>query len=382
MKKDDMKNDLEKVLDQLFSNRELNDAEAEKRALEIEGYLISRGGIIMAASCREGILLVSADPRDEKSIFQVYHRIALLGRGRAKDCNEIHRLALSSASITGITFSKADINVRDIVKGISEELDSNFSYLRSRRGPYKADFIVTELGFSPEEDFLDMINFYGESSFKEQSRQSRLGIIETPTIQRVITTKKQPVKDNEGKIVKDEKGNIKIQDVPCLVETFSRPVSSGIFALIGDIVAGKGVVESIGEIALFIGLMLRLLDERRGTLAMAYLDREMLKKTKSEERRFHHIWQIVTNPNPNKPTNPWQDWEKFVAPAYKEAKEGKISPKLKLLIEFYEFIEKEDKKNQEGILGILDAQARYRANYNFVMNLFAPESKKEDNDNK
>jgi len=377
-----MKNELEKEFGQLFFNRELNDVEREKRIVEIESYLIGQGGLIMAASCPEGILLVGANSQDEKSIFQVYHRIALLGRGRAKDCNEIHRLALSVAYGTGIALSKADISVADIVKAISEELDSNFSYLRGRRGPYKADFMVLELGFSPEEDFLSMLTFCGESSFKEQLRRSRLGIIEVPVIHGVLTTKKQLIKDKEGKVVKDEKGQIKTQDVPCLVKKFSRPVSAGIFALLDDIAAGGGLVESIREIALFAGLMIHLLDERGGNLEMAYLDREMLKKTKSEERRFHHIWQIVTNPNPNKPTNPWQDWKKFVAPAYKKAKEGKISPKLKILIDFYEIVEKELDSNQRNLFKEMELQKIYSANSDFVMNLFESEFKKEDGDNK
>jgi hypothetical protein len=382
MKKDEMTNDLEKEFGQLFSNRELNDAECAKRAEEIENYLINHGGIIMAASCQEGILLVSANPQDEKGIFQVYHRIALLGRGRAKDCHEIHRLALSSASITGITLSKADINVKDIVKGISEELDSNFSYFRSRRGPYKADFMVLELGFSPEEDSFNLINFFGGLSFKEQSSQSHLGIIETPIVHRVITTQKRPIKNQEGQFEKDEKGQIKTQDVPCLVARFSRPVTFGLFASIGDRAESRGIITSIRELALFVGLMFRLLDERMGSLEMVYLDREMLKKTKSEERRFHHIWQRITNPNPNKPTDSWQDWKRFVAPAYKKAKEGKISSKLKILIDFYEIFEKELDPNQGDLLKKMELRQIYLANYNFVMNLFASESKKEDGDNK
>jgi len=377
-----MKNELEREFGQLFSNRELSDTERQKRAQEIKSYFINHGGIIMAASCDEGMLLVGANPKDEKSIFQVYHRIALLARGRAKDCNEMHRLALSLAFGTGINLSKADIDVKDIVKGISGELDSNFNYFRGRREPYKADFIIVELGFSPKEDFLDMMNFCGESSFEDRVHQSCLGIIETPLIHQVIAKEKRPIKNQEGQFEKDEKGQIKTQDAPCMVQRLSSPVSVGIFSLIGDIVAGGGVVKSIREIALFVGLMLRLLDERRGSLEMVYLDREMLKKTKSEERRFHHIWQRVTNSNPNKPTDPWQDWKKFVAPAYKQAKEGKISSKLRILIEFYEIFEKELDPNQRDLLKKMELRQIYLANYNFVMNLFASESKKEDGDNK
>jgi len=74
-----------------------------------------------------------------------------------------------------------------------------------------------------------------------------------------------------------------------------------------------------------------------------------------------------------------------VAPAYKQAKEGKISSKLKILIDFYEIVEEELDPRDPGdgnLLKKMEPQKIYSANYNFVMNLFAPESKKEDNDNK
>lgn len=384
-----MKDEIEKDFDQLFSNfsnRELSDSERDKRIEEIRNYLINHGGIVIAAPCQDGILLVSANPRGEKNIFQVYHRIALLGRGRARDCNNIHKMALLLAYGTGISLSKADISVENIVKAISEELDKHFNYLhpqylRDGRGFYKADFMVAELGFSPKEDFLNMIYADGEIEFKEKFRLC-LGILETPVVHGETIIKKKPIRNKDGNFEKDEKGIIKTQDVPCLVQTFSRPVSDGLFALIDELSDAKGFIKSVKEVALFVGVILRLLDERGGRLEMAYLDREMLNKAKSEERRFHHIWQRITVPDPYKPSDPWQDWKKFVAPVYKEAKAGKMSQKLKLLIDFYEIIEKESGPSMKSLLRRMELQKIYSANSNFIKNLFKndeSEPEKEDN---
>lgn len=353
---------IESQLSNLFTNRPLNLIEREKRSGAIIFDLASLGGVILAISCKDGILLAGINPTNEKTIFQVFHRIGLLGIGKDSDCEDIHGLARSLAFGTGLAMSKGDISANDISKKIAQEVDNAFSYLSWHRepsklnmGPYKANFIITEVGFDPEEDFIDFITFYGERSYKRQVGRGLWAMSELPRLVEGVIYQdvlvQEPAKDKKDKTKKNgEKDEVKIKQIPLnivKVDPEYHPIIDGLGSVIDEFYSQDNIW-TIKEAALFAGLTFYILDERGGQLEMAYLDREMLKKTKTEERRFHHIWKWITNPNPYKLPDSWQAWRRFVAPVYNKVKRGELYPEQKFIIDIFEDLKKKgfDKRDE------------------------------------
>jgi len=58
--------------------------------------------------------------------------------------------------------SKGDISAKEIAKHIIHEIKRNFNYKKSKReeGPYKANFIIAELGFDIEEEVENTLGFH------------------------------------------------------------------------------------------------------------------------------------------------------------------------------------------------------------------------------
>lgn len=357
MKNSEMKQGMN-PLGNLFLNRELDPIERQQRTQEILFYLAKQGGLITAISCKDGILLTGLNPTDEKTVFQVFHRIGLLGVGKSSDCEAIHKFAQGITLRASLKWRKADIRVQDISKKIAHELDEGFSYSNSQRGldisnpgwsktgPYKADFIIAELGFDKEEDFIDLITFQGERSYKRKITGGLWAISESPRIVEFIINEEIPLENKN-----DEKGGkVKSQKIPILVAEIDEeyhPVMDGFCPLIRKLYFQEGVW-TVKEAALFVGLAIRILDERGGRLEMAYLDRTMLQTSKTQERQFPHIWKWITNPNSYESLDPWQDWRKFVVPVYTKVKRGQLYPEQKFLIEIYEDLKKIgfDKKDE------------------------------------
>ncbi len=347
-------NKAENQLSDMLLNKELTPDEKDKRAVSISNYLLGIGGVITAVSCQDGILLAGVNPDDKKTIFKVFHRIGLLGMGKIGSVKSIHKEALPLAVSMGLMLSKSDIKVQDITSEIAAKIEKNFNYLKSKEGPYKANFIIAELGFEIEKDILNFVDFTGEEISKRKLPDSGYPICinEIPMFEDFDMLIELPVLDENGNIKKgkDEKPEIENKKV-VKGRNFRWPITKGLSSIINSISPGDDDVLSVKEAALFVGAAFRLLDERGGRLEMAYLDREMLKKSKTEKRRFHHIWQWITNPDPDKNLDPWNDWEKFVAPVYKKVKKGELYPKQKSLIDLYEIFGKNkfDPKEKELI---------------------------------
>lgn len=339
-----------------FLKRELSKEERTQRALEINDYLLSKGGIIVAVSCEDGILLTGVSPDGDSTIFDVFDRIGLLGIGSTRDCEAIHSLAAGEAHSTMLMPSKADIDSRDIAKQISNGLDECFRYLGGQRGAYEANFIIAELGFDVEEDFIEFINFSGGNKILNVPRRKFWKIYEVPTVLTYIVPEEylkevlgliqandkkglkkvlSLIQENSEKKKKDDKKEklyeVRKYEVPA-IDAFNYLFNS---------LYSNGSIPTVQETALFTGLLVRFFNQRGGRLEMAYLDRNMLKKSKTEERRFHYVLNWITNPNPHKSFEPWREWEKFVAPVYRKVKKEELYLEQKYLIELYEIFKKE-----------------------------------------
>lgn len=382
-------NKSEQELSELFLNRERTLEEKDKLTRVIENFLISKGGIVLAISCRDGILLVGVSPVGDQTIFKVFDRIGLLGLGKTRDYKAIHKLALSQAWGMSLNYSKADVNAENITEIIVDEIDRGFSYLKSPGGVYKAGFVIAELGFEQDEDFIGLITYVGGDSLSGIHQEKYLKIYQIPIIRNFIVMDEVDNGNdgNEKDLIVAEQTNDKIGDelVKEGIELANKDIKkneqendqqnldkktepstvvpkpkfqakiiqeAGVLALeainaLANNFYSENRIWSVKEAALFIGIMIRLLDVRGGNLEMIYLDREMLKKTKTEKRRFHHIWQRITNPNLYKQSDSWEDWKKFVTPVRRKIKKGDLYPDQKIFIELFEILEKEKEKDTQ-----------------------------------
>lgn len=342
-------------MNNLLTNRELTEQEKEKRRENINSYLLKHSGVIIAISCKDGILLAGSNSQENQSIFPVFHRIGLLGIGRLRDCKDMHKYALRLALGKELAFSKADIDTQEITEGISEELEKSFSYLRSVRGLYQANFITAELGFERKNDYLGLALFDGRSKLQKITKGINYRIYEIPQLKETkIITLSDPAKSQKNsKAKKNSKTanykkknpNEKQKVTRIIRKIYHLPATKHFRNLINSI-NSSNKPWSVKEAAFFVGILLSFLNSHEGKLEMAYLDRNKLEKTNLGERRFYSIWRKVTSPNPYKPSDSWEDWEKFVAPVRRGIKKGKIYSEFKEFVELLDILKKE---NPRGI---------------------------------
>lgn len=337
----------------LFINRELTDKELKERYKEVGNYMVKKGGIIIAISCHDGILLVGSSPDYEPIIFPVFNRIGLLGIGRTKDCQDIHRLSLRSALTTELDFSKNDVDIEEITDGITQEIDKALNYTKSPRGLYKANFIIADLGLEIKDDYIDIILFYGGNRLGQESIlwgdvscKNGWSIIETSIVKekRISFSEKTNKSDNQKKNkIKQQTVNKNKGDHPKkakgIIKRYYRTFVYNYLKNLIDPIYSNGKAWSIKEAAFFIGVSLLFLDERCGGLEMVYLDRDMFRRG-----NFYNIWQKITNPNPYSPSTPWEDWKKFTASIRKKIKNGEIYSEFKELVELLDMVFKKGLK--------------------------------------
>jgi len=340
--------ELKLLLSDLVTNRELTQEEKKRRAFIIENYLQGTGGTIIAISCKDGILLFGVNPQGKQSILRVFHRISLLALGKSGDYKDIHLKGLISVLGRWLNRSSADIDVKEITEKIAQLIEKNFNHFKSKRetGPYKANFIICELGFDADEDFISIIDFLGNKSIAKRTDKCNYAIVETPSIIFV------PVKTKTAKSAENKdsgKTEFKFEDS---VEIKPRLVYlvSDILELLTQVVYSGDEIWTIREAALFVGLILFLFNNREDNFEMDYLDRNMLKKTNLGNRRFHHIWNSITSPDPYCHSDAYQNWKKFTASLRKQLRKGRYRSEFKILFELLDILyEKKvnDKKKKE-----------------------------------
>jgi len=324
-------------LQSLLRSREFSEADKEARARDIEEYLLARQGTIISISCKDGILMAGTNPDKEQSIFQVFHRIGLLAVGKRGDCKKIHHLALSAALGKGLEISKADIDIHEIIDNIAVEMGGNFHF-DTPRGPYKARFIIVDLGFNLENDVIGSIAFDGSKNIAVMPCRYLSSIIERPMPKQSMIKKLVAVLGEDKKFKKDEKGQILYEEKLVPRIRFEYPIGDALEKIF-PLAMTEQNFWSVKEAAFLVGLLIRLLDTNIGKFQMVYLDREMLNKTELGERRFYHIWKMITGPNPYKYSDPWDDWKNFVSDIYQKVKEGTMYPQYKTLVDAFEILE-------------------------------------------
>ncbi|MBL6765414.1 MAG: 20S proteasome subunit A/B [Verrucomicrobiae bacterium] len=137
--------------------------EAVENRREYVREQLRSGTPVLAASLRDGILLVGVGPGRSK-IFEVHDREAMAALGHPADIEKVRQAAVDAAHIEAFTRAAEDITLRRLVSfNLGPLLKQQFEQLFS--APYLGEFLFAELGRTPGQDVLVNLHFDGAFTF-------------------------------------------------------------------------------------------------------------------------------------------------------------------------------------------------------------------------
>ena len=303
--------------------RELSEEEKEIRRVEIKAYIYQRNEVIIAVSCKEGILLVSFNPQFKKNIFPVYYWIALMGVGNENHIKELQEKAVFLAFRKELQTSMEDVVVDEVVHELA--LGMERAFVRKEKSPYKSTLILVQLGTEHQKDIIKLIEYDGSVMEPGLTERFILGISEPP----IDISSESFASLKNLKELNNFKEN---QEV-----LLQFPIGFVLEKILFDYVKPDDWTFGIREAALWIGLLIFILKEGEDRLNMVFLDRTKLKK-----KKFYDVWRNIVPSDIDKENkgvlNNWKDWKNFVDPLYKKIKKENTYPELTPLIEIYELL--------------------------------------------
>ncbi|GJL54129.1 MAG: hypothetical protein NPIRA02_12610 [Nitrospirales bacterium] len=118
-----------------------------------------QGSPVVALSCDEGIVLVSAS-RGTPKLYEIYDRIALGGMGHPADLEKLRFQLLDMAHLEGFTRSPSDVTGARLLKnGLAPTVKQAFEEIF--KAPFIAKILLAELGATREKDRFLTIDYDG-----------------------------------------------------------------------------------------------------------------------------------------------------------------------------------------------------------------------------
>jgi proteasome alpha subunit len=122
-----------------------------------KGIARGRSGVVVQYA--GGILFVAPNPsRALHKISEIYDRIAFAAVGRYNEYENLRKLGVTYADITGYQFDRRDVTARGIANWYAQQLGAVFT---ESTKPFEVEIIVAEAGDSPEDDQIYRITFDG-----------------------------------------------------------------------------------------------------------------------------------------------------------------------------------------------------------------------------
>lgn len=133
--------------------------EAIQSRREYIEHQLSGGSPIVAAGCRDGVLLLTLSQERQK-LFEIYDRIAMGGIGHPGDIERLRMLAIEVTSAEGFNRSALDVSLRRLVSySLSPTLKAAFEQLYG--APYLARLLFAEMGRTGEGDLFIRVEYDG-----------------------------------------------------------------------------------------------------------------------------------------------------------------------------------------------------------------------------
>lgn len=129
------------------------------RAHYVESRLAD-GVPVLAASCKEGIVLLSKRRQGNRKVFEIYDRLAFAGIGLQSDIEAIRIAAIEFAHREGFTRSEEDVTVNRVVARLSSSIKRAFADFNT--SPIVAACLFAEVGDKPSKDTIMVLEYDGD----------------------------------------------------------------------------------------------------------------------------------------------------------------------------------------------------------------------------
>ena len=132
---------------------------------------IARGRSLAALTFDAGILLCAENPSNTlHKVAEIYDRIAFAGVGKYNEFDQLRKLGVRTADLTGYQFSREDVNANSLANQYAQILGNVFTH---EMKPLEVEILVVEVGAAPEADQLFHILYDG--TVMDEDRFSVLG---------------------------------------------------------------------------------------------------------------------------------------------------------------------------------------------------------------
>ena len=123
---------------------------------------ISKGKSIVAMEFAGGLLLMAENPSASlNKISEIYDRIAFAGVGKYSEFENLRKLGIRYADVTGYASSRRDVTTKSLAKGYSDIIGTVFT--RDPK-PLEVEILVVEVGEEPGANQMYHVSFDGSIS--------------------------------------------------------------------------------------------------------------------------------------------------------------------------------------------------------------------------
>ena len=132
---------------------------------------IARGRSLAALTFDAGVLLCAENPSNTlHKVAEIYDRIAFAGVGKYNEFDQLRKLGVRTADLTGYQFSREDVNANSLANQYAQILGNVFTH---EMKPLEVEILVVEVGAEPGDDQLFHILYDG--TVMDEDRFSVLG---------------------------------------------------------------------------------------------------------------------------------------------------------------------------------------------------------------
>ena len=127
---------------------------------------IAKGKSIVAMEYAGGLLLMAENPSASlNKISEIYDRIAFAGVGKYSEFENLRKIGIRYADITGYASSRRDVTTKSLAKGYSDIIGTVFT--RDPK-PLEVEILVVEVGEAPAANQMYHVSFDGSISDRQQ----------------------------------------------------------------------------------------------------------------------------------------------------------------------------------------------------------------------
>ena len=127
---------------------------------------IAKGKSIVAMEYAGGLLLMAENPSASlNKISEIYDRIAFAGVGKYSEFENLRKIGIRYADVTGYASSRRDVTTKSLAKGYSDIIGTVFT--RDPK-PLEVEILVVEVGEDAAANQMFHVSFDGSISDRQQ----------------------------------------------------------------------------------------------------------------------------------------------------------------------------------------------------------------------